>query len=1014
VSRRLTEAPGAPGPASPRRPLAFLWPFLRCQWSALVVAAVATLVMTAAELAQPFPLKFVIDRLFDESRSGFSLTESDYTALALVAGLVLGIALADALAGYWMDVSLQRAGERIVHDLRIATYAHLQRLSLAFHERRHTGDLSIRVTGDVQAIGALFSDTLGTLVSSALLLVGMVVVTLVLDPVVALAAFCVTPVLGFVSFRYRRRLRTLAREQRHKEGEIASMATETLSAMRVVKAFGSEDFEHDRLERRSEERREFGIETARLEGRYSATIDVLGAIGTALVIIVGVVQVANGRLSPGDLIVIASYARKAYRPLRSIARQASNVSKTMARAERVADILASDELLTDRPDAYRGERATGDLRLDDVSFGYSSDRPALRGVTLTVPAGHKVAIVGASGAGKSTLAALVARFYDPGAGSVRLDGRDLRDCSLGWLRDQVALVLQDTMLFTGNVTENIAYGLDSSRDRTVAAAKAAGAHAFVSGLPDGYDTELGPRGLSLSGGQRQRIAIARALLRDPPILVLDEPTTGLDAESEAQVMRGLDVLMRGRTTILITHSLALARRADHVVVLDDGRVVQEGPPEELLAGEGAFRRLAAEQGLASRSTRTVGHVDDACLPQLDVLLDPERVAPVLQRSLQADEPPDVRVRYIRYRVASSVCVHYDVAAGGTSSEAVVLARARGGLAKLADRPDNLTLAHRADRRSPAAMPLAYEPDLDVLVQWLPLDLWMPLLAEPPEGLCRALVDAGIHGVEPQDAVRLRYRPRRRAVLRVDGHVLKTYGTSAAFDVAHGALQAAAAVGGITTPRLEGASAEQRVTVQSWLPGEQPARPEDVAPEAGSLLAELHANPPAGLATRGPGEELAEAARASRMVGAVAPWLAGRVEVLLGALELSAPSDLEVVAAHGDFHVGQLLHTPASDGNGDLAVVDVDSLCAAPRALDLATYAAHTVCGDADDADRAEAVLAATGQGYGTSVEGTSWYLATSILRRAGMPFRRFDERWPERVEAMVGAAESAMDRRETS
>ncbi len=288
----------------------------------------------------------------------------------------------------------------------------------------------------------------------------------------------------------------------------------------------------------------------------------------------GVLRVAKGELSAGDLIVFVSYTRKASSPMRSFAREASKLTAALARADRIAEILSTDEVIEDRPGAYHGTRASGEIELQHVSFAYGDERAALHDVSIAIPAGHRLALTGPSGAGKSTLSALVARFYDPTDGRVLIDGRDARDCSLRWLRDQVAVVLQDTVLFSGSVRENIAYGTQATPDEIVDAAKAAAAHAFIQALPDGYDTELGPQGAGLSGGQRQRIGIARTLLRDPPVIILDEPTTSLDRDSEDEVLKGLDRLMRGRTCLLITHSPRLAQTADQIIELDHGRIVQ--------------------------------------------------------------------------------------------------------------------------------------------------------------------------------------------------------------------------------------------------------------------------------------------------------------------------------------------------------------------------------------------------------------------------------------------------------
>jgi ABC-type multidrug transport system fused ATPase/permease subunit len=296
-------------------------------------------------------------------------------------------------------------------------------------------------------------------------------------------------------------------------------------------------------------------------------------------------------------VVFVQYSRKVYQPLKDIAKQSSRIAKRMARAERIAEVLVADQVLEDRPGAVAGTRATGRIALEGVSFAYEPARPVLRDVSLRIAAGEHVAVVGSSGAGKSTIGALIARFYDPVGGRVEIDGRDARDWSLPWLRDQIGILLQDTVLFTGTVADNIAYGAPASREEIVAAASAAGAHDFIMRLPNGYDEPLGPQGVGLSGGQRQRLGIARVLLRNPPILLLDEPTTGLDALSEANVIRGLRELMAGRTTVIVTHAMSLAATADRVIVVDAGRIVQDGSPAELLAQPGPLRRMTLEQAI---------------------------------------------------------------------------------------------------------------------------------------------------------------------------------------------------------------------------------------------------------------------------------------------------------------------------------------------------------------------------------------------------------------------------------
>jgi ATP-binding cassette, subfamily B, bacterial len=987
------------GDGSVKSTTRLLRPFLARRWRALAGAGGASVVVSAAELARPFPLALVVDHLLEGRNGPFELGSDDFTLLALVSALVLGIALADALGNYLADIQLKRAGELIIHELRMATHAHLQRLSLAFHERRHTGDLVTRVTGDVNAVGELFATSLGTLVQSSLIIVGMLVVSLLIDPLLALAAFGLAPLLALVTFSFRRRLRAAARRQRAKEGEIASLTAEAFAAMRVVKAFGSEPFEHERLQRRSLERREAGIEASRIESRFSGAIDLLGALGVVAVLVVGVFRVASGAVTAGDLIVMTSYAKRLYRPLRDIARQAGKISRAMARADRIAEILAADEMLEERPNAYRGPKAQGDLELEQVSFAYQDDRPVLSDLSLRIPAGERVALMGRSGAGKSTLAALIARFYDPPAerGRVLIDGRDARDCSLEWLREQVGLVLQDTVLFTGTVAENIAYGIDADRDAVVAAAKAAGAHGFISELPEGYDTPLGPRGVGLSGGQRQRIAIARTLLRDPPILVLDEPTTGLDRESEAQVLDGLRALMRDRTTIIITHSPTLARTADRVVVVDAGRISGKGRTEAVLEGIGE----APQEG----APRTPAVPADEALPRMPHLLDGEAMAPILQRSLGDGAPPlDVRVRYLRYKPDTNLVVHYDVGFEGRWHDATAMIAAGDSMSRRASKPANLDLARVVNGRSPAPMPLAYDPQLGALIQWLPLDLSLPGLGEPAERLRARLRAAQVKLKEAGDEpTLLAYKPRRRAVVRLDGHVVKVYAREQHFAAAAAGLRKSSSIESLLTPTFEAAVADLRLTVQDYLSGQPVHSDADASEEAGALLATLHASGTDGLPVAMPDHQLEAAVRSARLVSRIAPELGERVARLVDRLGSDLPSGARLVASHGDFSASQLV-----DCRGELGVTDFDEMCAAPAALDPATYVAHLVRGDGSDVDAAELALEAIVDGYGERPDDLAWYLATAILRRAPHPFRYLDEHWPSQVEGFVGLAESAL------
>jgi ATP-binding cassette, subfamily B, bacterial len=959
------------------------------------VAGVSTIFLAMAEVARPFPLKLVIDWLLTDNGAfvNFSIGGSEVLFLAMIAGLVLTIAIVDALASY--RLALRRAGESVAHSLRVAVYAHLQRLSLFFHDRRHHGDLMTRATGDVQSIGQLFSESLGVVVSAALLLLGMLIVSLILAPALAL-----------LTFRFRDRVKTAARRQRAKEGEIASLAAETLSAMREVKALGTEDYEHGRLSQKSKERQEAGLEAARVESRFAGLADVIAALGAALVLVVGVLRVAGGVISPGDLVVMVSYARRIHRPLRDLTRQVGRIARAMARAERVAEVLGADQVLTERPHAHRGPRAKGTLKLASVSFSYVPERPVLQNLSLSIPAGQKVAILGPSGAGKSTVAALLARFYDPTSGQILLDGRNLVDCSLPWLRAQIGLVLQDTVLFTGTVAENIAYGVEADHRDVVRAATAAGAHSFICDLPDGYDTVLGPRGKALSGGQRQRIAVARTLLRDPPVLILDEPTAALDAESEKEVLAGLETLMHGRTTVIITHSPALTQWADRVVALDRGRLVTESSRREV---RGKHRRRAL-QGRSEMSPSEVPKPEDQALPHMAHVLTPEVMAPVLRRVLPDGAPlPEVRVNYLRYKPGTNLVVHYEVTLGEDRHHVTGMITARDYLERRAGKPENVALARLVEGRTPAATPLHYDPKLRCLVQWYPLDVSLPVLAQPPTGLRRRLQAAGIEvSTAAEEPVPLAYKPRRRAVCRLDGHVIKHYAKEDHFHAAAAGLKASTDLPSVIVPKAVGVLPDWRVTVQTLLLGGAPAEPIDLAAQAGAVLSTLHRSrvneSSVSRLPRFQAQDQLDAARASaRLVGAVVPALRCRLERLLVELEDTTPAVGLLVLSHGDFNARQLIVVGT-----ELAVTDFDEMCLAPAALDLATFSAYLVRGEHEDLDAALGGVEALLEGYGARPEGLPWYLATMLLRRAPRPFRYMEPGWPQGVKAMVARAEAAL------
>jgi ATP-binding cassette subfamily B protein len=546
----------------------------------------------AMDLLKPWPLKLVFDSIL---RQG-TLEGSALYILLGVSLAVVGIAALEGLFKYVGAFCLNRAGRTIVFDIRSALFDHIQRLSLQFHDRRSTGDLLTRVTSDVTALRQALTESLAEVVHSCLVLVGMAIVLLWLDWPLALVAIGASPLLLLALVRYTTQIRAHSRAERRREGTLASVLHEALGTVRQTRVFSREEEASRRFRQESEASLQSGLAATLSAERFSWVVDVLAAVVTGLVLGIGVQRVMAGAITPGTLIIFVTYTRNFYKPLRTAVRNAGKITRAAARAERVAELLDVKEGITDLPGARPAPRFRGEIRFRGARFEYEPGRPVLDGIDLTIPARQTTAIVGPTGAGKSTLVALVPRLFDPTEGAVLIDGRDIRAYTLRSLRSQVSVVLQESVLLRASIAENIGYGRPSAgQEEIVAAAEAANAHDFIMALPRGYETEIGERGETLSGGQRQRIAIARAMVRDAPIVILDEPLTGLDATSAAEVMDALKRLMRGKTVLIITHHLAFAQRADQVVVLADGQIVQRGTHRELVDAPGPYRRLFEAQ-----------------------------------------------------------------------------------------------------------------------------------------------------------------------------------------------------------------------------------------------------------------------------------------------------------------------------------------------------------------------------------------------------------------------------------
>ena len=553
----------------------------------LAAAFLASLGYAATRLAEPWPLKVVFDNVLAGMPLKTHITpldrllSGDRTAILVAATVaVLGLAGLRSVFYYYQSYLTSLAGQQVVNQLRRRLFAHVQRLPQSFHARASTGDLLTRLTGDILMLRELLIASLLALVTESVVVVGYVVVMFLVEWRLAALAVVGVPVIFASVTVYSERMRVATRKQRRREGELASRLHEVLAGIHVVQLFGREDEEDERLRSLNRRSTRSGMKATRLEAKLSRTVELSVALTTAGVLWLGATQVIAGRLTAGELIVFFAYMQSFCRPLRRISRVTQRASKASSCVERITDVLDR------RSDLRDGEREAppfrGEIRFEGVSFAYPGGDAVLRDIELAIAAGTTTALVGPTGAGKSTLLGLVPRLYDPTGGTVRIDGHDLRELSLRSLRDQISVVPQDGMLFRGTIFENIAYGnLEATREQVEEAARAACIHDFVTSLPEGYGTRVGERGVTLSGGERRRVLLAQALAQDAPVLLLDEPTTHLDAASQRLVIEALERLLSGRTAVVVAHRLETIRRATQVVVLDSGEIVERGIYREI-------------------------------------------------------------------------------------------------------------------------------------------------------------------------------------------------------------------------------------------------------------------------------------------------------------------------------------------------------------------------------------------------------------------------------------------------
>jgi len=595
---------------------------IRPYWFGLTIALIAVLGETLTDVLQPWPIKVVVDNILQPKKlphwiGGIVARLFGHNPLAILnfaVAAVVAIAVVGAISSYVEKYMTTSVSQWVAHDFRRTLYNHIQRLSLAEYDATRTGDLISRVTSDIEAIQDFISQALIGVLVDVLTLLGMIGVMLYINWRFTLIALSVTPVLFFVVYTFTRRIKKASRAVRKKESELLSVVQEVLSSMRVVKAFAREDYEQRRFESHSLENVETALQARGIKARLSPFVEVIVAVGTCLVLWYGTRLALAGQLSAGILIVFLLYLGQMYKPMRDLSKMTDTVSRAAVGFERIQEVLQIESQVRDLPLARKAPRFRGKIEFERVSFRYNEGNPVLNDISFKIEPGQVAALVGPSGTGKTTIIGLIPRFYDPDAGRIKIDGWDIRQFKMKSLRGQISFVLQDTLLFRAPVWENIAYGKpDASRREIIRAAEMANAHEFIEKMPEGYDSMIGERGVTLSGGQRQRIAIARALIRNTPILILDEPTSGLDAASENLVVEALDRLMKDRTTILIAHDLRTVQHADIIFVIRDSELVEQGRHEELMARDGVYADFYNLQAFdipeTAAKTATAAHYD---------------------------------------------------------------------------------------------------------------------------------------------------------------------------------------------------------------------------------------------------------------------------------------------------------------------------------------------------------------------------------------------------------------------